>query len=252
MKKGALFFLLATSASSSLLQLTVQKGFQAGGACENTDDLGIFKTHASDFHSILEKCAQSTLGNAGKTASCLAAGTGLSNGCSQCFGVDAHCVAVNCLSKCISDPSSAACLQCQVDQCQPALVTCTGVPASDLPKAEGPSLLVFQSPLDGACNNTDDLGVFKAHASDFHADLQKCATQTLGNADKTAQCLSSATGLSSGCAECFGQDAHCCAVNCIKQCLTAPTSPACLQCQVDNCQPALLTCAGVPASVIPK
>jgi len=103
----------------------------------------------------------------------------------------------------------------------------------------------------GACNNTNDLGVFNQSRSTFHASLQGCAQKCLGDAACATTCVQNTLKLTQACSECFGTTIHCTEVHCVLQCSTNPNSDACLNCVMKNCEPALLQCAGVPQDVIP-
>ena len=59
----------------------------------------------------------------------------------------------------------------------------------------------------------------------------------------TTSCLVNETGLSQGCASCFGALLQCAIDNCIGQCLD-PGSAACATCTEQQCLGAFSTCSG--------
>jgi hypothetical protein len=59
-------------------------------------------------------------------AQCISDATGLSRGCTDCYGSIAACSTSFCLVPCASDPGSAECAQCAYDNC-PSLDQCTGL-----------------------------------------------------------------------------------------------------------------------------
>ena len=57
------------------------------------------------------------------------------------------------------------------------------------------------------------------------------------------------TGLSEGCADCYGQYTACYIDNCLSECVSNPTSIDCQICVIDNgCESDYVTCAGTPGS----
>ncbi len=68
--------------------------------------------------------ARIALGNC--IARCIQEGSGLSAGCTDCYGSIAACSTSFCLAPCAADPGSAECAQCSLDNC-PDLGTCTGL-----------------------------------------------------------------------------------------------------------------------------
>jgi len=118
--------------------------------------------------------------------------------------------------------------------------------------AATPFKRLIQTPNDtGACNNTNDLGVFNSTMETFHGILQDCAKTCLGGGACTATCLAKAINLTADCSTCFGNDVACGTANCFAQCFANPADPACIACNMQYCEQPLLTCAGVPQSVIP-
>jgi hypothetical protein len=68
--------------------------------------------------------ARIALGNC--IAQCISDSTGLSRGCTDCYGSIAACSTSYCLAPCAADPGSAECAQCAYDNC-PSLDECTGL-----------------------------------------------------------------------------------------------------------------------------
>ncbi|MBW2380309.1 MAG: hypothetical protein JRG70_12295, partial [Deltaproteobacteria bacterium] len=65
-----------------------------------------------------------------------------------------------------------------------------------------------------------------------------------------ADCTADATGLSAGCAGCYGADVACSTVFCIPVCVADANAPACIQCRIDNgCIPDFNTCSGLPGDI---
>jgi len=104
---------------------------------------------------------------------------------------------------------------------------------------------------DGACNNDNDLSVFNTTKDSFHASVQACAKKCYGEPTCATKCIVSSLKLSQECATCFGTAVGCTAKNCLFDCMSNPNSDKCLACALQNCEPALLTCTGVSADIIP-
>jgi hypothetical protein len=65
-----------------------------------------------------------------------------------------------------------------------------------------------------------------------------------------AFCIAGATGLSSGCASCYGEAAACGAAFCTFACAGDLNSPSCVACRVENgCIPGFDTCSGLPDDI---
>ena len=95
------------------------------GACNNPADIKVFHDHWYDFRSIVQSCAQDCLGRSNCTSRCIQNDTGLSEGCSDCFGDTVECIASKCFVPCLK-PESNDCQKCALDNCLPALLKCTG------------------------------------------------------------------------------------------------------------------------------
>jgi len=103
-----------------------------------------------------------------------------------------------------------------------------------------------------ACNNANDLMVFNTTKDTFHASVQACAKKCFGQQDCSTKCLVTSLKLTEDCANCFGADILCTEKNCLLDCMSNPNSSKCVECSMKNCEPGLLTCAGVPQDVIPS
>ena len=56
--------------------------------------------------------------------------TMLSDGCVTCFDDAVQCTAQHCLSMCLQDANGQPCKDCRAMCCDPAFVTCSGLPAN--------------------------------------------------------------------------------------------------------------------------
>ena len=79
----------------------------------------------------------------------------------------------------------------------------------------------------GACTADD---ATKSNTVKFSCDAVKCAKSNFFKLDPTAACIAKEDGVSSGCANCFGQVSQCVVKNCAVKCLVDPTAPACQAC----------------------
>ncbi len=101
----------------------------SAGACDNAADLAAFETAgAIDGHvsACVSQCLTSGQLNPACYSSCVQGRTGLSTGCSGCFGQVMDCTVKNCALQCIS-PTSASCTTCRDEKCTPAFTACSGV-----------------------------------------------------------------------------------------------------------------------------
>jgi hypothetical protein len=74
------------------------------------------------------------------------------------------------------------------------------------------------------------------------AGKSESAREALG--DCVAQCISGESGLSSGCAGCYGMITACGAATCFEICAPAPASQECADCAVENCGEPFEACVG--------
>ncbi len=98
----------------------------AMGACTNAADTALLADPNADIETKVNDCAQQNLGQEPATLDCIKA-TGLSAGCAQCFDDTVQCVVMNCLTECLADSNSPACIECRAMKCDPAFETCSGL-----------------------------------------------------------------------------------------------------------------------------
>ena len=97
-------------------------------ACMNAADLAIVTSR--DVTGEAQDCGLGCLGSDDPqqcSAECVVDATGLSASCAGCYGSTVFCTIENCLAACAVDPSSAACLGCQEENCLAAFNDCAGV-----------------------------------------------------------------------------------------------------------------------------
>jgi hypothetical protein len=97
-------------------------------ACKDSADQTIVNT--KDIPGITQTCATQNLGNDANTRMCIKTQTGLSDNCVTCFDQEVSCVISHCVSMCSSDPMGAACSTCRATNCDPAFISCSGLPAT--------------------------------------------------------------------------------------------------------------------------
>jgi hypothetical protein len=75
-----------------------------------------------------------------------------------------------------------------------------------------------------------------------------CAVQPVAMFKSCATtCIRSMVSLTTGCAGCYADTVACTQQLCLNQCLANPSSPLCLQCQIEKgCRGAFLACTGLP------
>jgi len=79
----------------------------------------------------------------------------------------------------------------------------------------------------------------------WDAAVTKCATEGVGQAGPTAECLVTDTGVSASCAACFGGVSMCILTNCLASgCATDPNGEGCLACRAEFCDDDFDACAG--------
>jgi len=131
--RAVIFVLVVLLFSFFSFCLDISQDLEITGACNDTQDLTIFKNDYSTFHGLLLNCSQSCLGTLNCTQKCCETSIGLTTGCSLCFAEDVGCTAQHCISICFANPNSPKCVACSEQYCFPALVTCAGVDASVIP-----------------------------------------------------------------------------------------------------------------------
>jgi hypothetical protein len=103
-------------------------GTDAGtGACTGPADTQVLASLGGTVTTTAYNCATSTFGQQPATTTCVQNNTGLSTGCSACFGDAIACLVKSCLSACISGPTSPTCVSCRQQSCDAAFVACSGV-----------------------------------------------------------------------------------------------------------------------------
>jgi hypothetical protein len=100
-------------------------GMMASGACTNAEDTAIFSTVNIDM--IVESCVRTSFGAQPATSNCIQMMSGLSDGCTACFGDTVTCVTMNCLTQCIAGGASPGCVSCRMMNCDPAFAVCSGL-----------------------------------------------------------------------------------------------------------------------------
>jgi hypothetical protein len=110
-----------------------------------------------------------------------------------------------------------------------------------------------------ACTGKNDKMAINPDNDSFPQQMDKCASPSWGNAEKTAACLREIyKSLSDRCAACFGRVAQCTAKNCKLKCMFGHFSDECLSCVNSHCQQknkdnsfSLFECTGLNASQLP-
>jgi hypothetical protein len=220
------------------------------GACGNTGDLAIIG--ATDVGAALYACTLGCASDAdpeGCTAACVATDTGLSAGCSACYGALGTCTVASCLTDCAGDPTSSACVDCTTASCGDAFTACSGVPIDEAGLWGGTDTDTGSDTDTGAvdaCNNTDDLAIIGT--TDMATALNGCIVGCTSDPDPagcTGDCVATDTGVSTACGSCYGDIGVCIVANCLTDCLADPTSVACIDCTDTNCGAAYEVCSGV-------
>eukprot|EP00475_Leptophrys_vorax_P003476 TRINITY_DN1205_c0_g1_i1.p1 TRINITY_DN1205_c0_g1~~TRINITY_DN1205_c0_g1_i1.p1 ORF type:complete len:250 (-),score=44.25 TRINITY_DN1205_c0_g1_i1:49-798(-) len=231
MKKAcALVLLLAVA--------VVYGGYTPKNACTDAADkqkVSNFTTVKSELTACAAQCYFTSPFDS-CTSACMVTKAGLSTNCASCFGADASCTKTNC-PVCLSSPSGSACQSCSSTNCTPAFKTCSGVSPSDLK---------FPSPANGVCTDSADKAKL-ANTSAVKTQLTS-ASASCFLSSTFQSCVSgkmAGWGLTTACAQCFGTDAYCTKSNCASECISAPSSSACLKCSNQHCTPAFDQCSGL-------
>lgn len=99
----------------------------------------------------------------------------------------------------------------------------------------------------GACTNAEDLAIIYGGGMD--TVVLDCTVSCFGSPDLdqcVSDCLVTQTGLSQGCADCFGALSGCTVSNCFSECSINPSSPECLAClEAAGCTSDFGTCSGL-------
>jgi len=102
-------------------------GMMASGACTNMADTTTLMS--IDIGAIVETCVRSSFGAQPATSNCIGMMSGLSEGCTACFGDTVTCVTMSCLTQCLAGGSSPGCVSCRMMNCDPAFAVCSGLAA---------------------------------------------------------------------------------------------------------------------------
>jgi hypothetical protein len=102
-------------------------GMMASGACTNEADTTTLMS--IDIGAIVEGCVRTTFGAQPATSNCIGMMSGLSAGCTACFGETVTCVTMSCLTQCLAGGSSPGCVSCRMMNCDPAFAVCSGLTA---------------------------------------------------------------------------------------------------------------------------
>ncbi len=99
-----------------------------GGACEGGSDASILISEGDGVYDVATGCAMDCMGgdSAMCASDCISGSTGLSAGCSACFGDLIQCSIDHCMAQCMSDPGDEACQMCQQDYCIWPFCECAG------------------------------------------------------------------------------------------------------------------------------
>lgn len=111
------------------------------------------------------------------------------------------------------------------------------------------------------CSGAEDLAIFATDSTlDLDATTRQCVMPLVmagggpgsdGFVEGVSECLSQATGLSTGCTACYAQSAECSFKDCGIICLPDPNAAKCRDCRCGrtgsvNCLAELEACTGVP------
>jgi hypothetical protein len=78
-------------------------------------------------------------------------------------------------------------------------------------------------------------------------DMKSCALSTDGSVAHAGSCMQKKTGVSPGCATCFGGSIHCSEKYCIEECACSSWSaPPCHSCMQKYCSAPFQSCSGIP------
>lgn len=102
------------------------------GECTNSADIAVLEELGGDaVSSLIGDCTLSCFTGGGDTTPCISEcveeDTGISSGCSTCFGEAGSCTLAACIFACLN-PTSPACTECVSTNCGPAFEECAGLP----------------------------------------------------------------------------------------------------------------------------
>ncbi|CAE7444083.1 unnamed protein product [Symbiodinium sp. CCMP2456] len=96
----------------------------------------------------------------------------------------------------------------------------------------------------GKCQNPTDLKIWKSGGRrSFDSALNHCGRSCAAGIPCTQDCMKK-QGYSAGCAGCMAQLVGCSRDNCINQCISSDSSPACTGCVKKHCRPKMKGCSG--------
>jgi len=97
-----------------------------GGKCMNNKDLKIWKGGGKhQYDAAMDHCGTSCAAGFPCTRDCMKK-HGYSTGCASCMAHAVECGRDHCLSACISNHKSKACLHCNKKSCRPVMKRCSG------------------------------------------------------------------------------------------------------------------------------
>ena len=105
---------------------------ESDGACDNAADEAELEALEDTLEDIIGNCALSCILASDRATcggDCVSADTGLSNGCSGCFGEIIACTADHCAVPCGWDAEGEDCASCREENCNDDFEACAGIPA---------------------------------------------------------------------------------------------------------------------------
>jgi len=101
------------------------------GACLSESDQATLAAERDAITAKARECGLGCLNAVDKVACavpCITAAHNISDGCAGCYAGIIVCTVDRCLTDCIADAASEACIKCQEDQgCTPEFYTCSGL-----------------------------------------------------------------------------------------------------------------------------
>ncbi len=94
-------------------------GMMASGACTNMADTTALMS--VDIGMIIQTCIGRTFGMQPATSECIGMMSGLSTGCTACFGDTVTCVTMNCLTQCLAGALVAGLRELPCDELRPGV-----------------------------------------------------------------------------------------------------------------------------------
>jgi len=106
--------------------LAEQDAEVTGGKCTNKKDMKIWKSGGKQqYDAAMDHCGTSCAAGFPCTKSCMQK-HGYSSGCAGCMAHAVECGRDHCLSQCISNHMSKACVHCNKKTCRPVMKRCSG------------------------------------------------------------------------------------------------------------------------------